>query len=70
MNEPENPAIEIPPTYSGRLAILTGARTFSQFFYWMAGASGDVRPFFAGGHVLEAVFNQLVRSRAQLLLLE
>jgi hypothetical protein len=26
--------------------------------------------FFAGGHVLGAAFNQLVRSRAQLLLLE
>ena len=39
-------------------------------FYWMAGASGDVCPFFAGGHALGAAFNQLVRSRAQLLLLE
>ncbi len=36
----------------------------------MAGARGDVRPFFAEGHALGAVFNQLVRSRAQLLLLE
>ncbi len=43
---------------------------FFQFFYWMAGASGDVYPFFAGGHALGAAFNQLVRSRAQLLLLE
>ncbi len=40
------------------------------FFDWMAGASGDVCPFFAVGHALGAAFNQLVRSCAQLLLLE
>ncbi len=39
----------------------------------MAGASGDVCPFFAGGHAaaaLGAAFNQMVHSRAQLLLLD
>ncbi len=43
---------------------------WGSFFYWMAGASGDVCPFFAGGHALGAAFNQFVRRRAQLLLLE
>ncbi len=37
-----------------------------KFFYWMAGRGA----MSLGGQALDAVFNQLVRSRAQLLVAE
>jgi hypothetical protein len=59
-----------PRAGAGRTSVPTHATPGPveiQFFDWMAGASGDVCPFFVGGHALGAAFNQLVRSRAQLL---
>ena len=51
----------------GKQPIVCGTR---QFFYWMLARASNDRPSFAEGHAPCAVFNQLVRSRAQLLLLE
>ena len=42
----------------------------ASFFDWMAGRGPRCPPVWSGGQALGAVFNQLVRSRAQLLLLE
>ena len=46
------------------------SQTQGQFFDWMLARASNDRPSFAEGHAPCAVFNQLVRSRAQLLLLE
>ena len=43
---------------------------FQQFFDWMLARASNDRPCFAEGHAPCAVFNQLVRSRAQLLVAE
>ena len=39
----------------------------TQFFDWMLARASNDRPCLAEGHAPCAVFNQLVRSRAQLL---
>ena len=44
-----------------------GSTRFSQFFDWMAGRGPRCPPVWSEGQALGAVFNQLVRSSAQLL---
>ena len=53
-----------PDPVKGFLKVQEGDR---QFFDWMAGRGPRCPPVWSGGQALGAVFNQLVRSRAQLL---
>ena len=54
----------------GEIVLISIDTPTGSFFDWMAGRGRRWPSVCSGGHVLGSVFNQLVRSRAQLLVAE